>query len=175
MCSIWDTGITATKVLTHCGIWIHIIYSCILGRNFRAATTAVAAVPLHFDLLPLKKFHALLPQWPLCPACTYPALYNRYFAIFSCASFLSLLYFDNGLCYWDSDLLLVKHSWKSKWWVWVLPWYEPLETTTIMLFTSITAQSGDLAKLSLIQQSWRQERRSEKRWKTVATVVKTVW
>ncbi len=57
---------------------VSLIYSLWRGRNF---TAAMAAVPLHFGLLPIKKFHALWPQWLLCPIHICPALYYHYFTI----------------------------------------------------------------------------------------------
>ncbi len=50
---------------------------------------------------PFKKFYALRPQQPWCPASTCPVLCGHYiicFTISSCASPLSLQFLDTGVC-----------------------------------------------------------------------------
>ncbi len=68
------------------------------GRSFTAATTA----PSFWPFAPQKT------SSPAYPTRTCSALYYRYFAIFSCASLLSLRYLDTSVCCWDFDLLFIK-------------------------------------------------------------------
>ncbi len=95
-------------------VWLSL--ATILGQKFHAHW----AVHLLFGLLPLKKLHALQPQWPWCPTCTGPALHCHYFALSSIS-----------VCCGDSDFLLVKLCRNCERWANFYHWINQWESRNV--------------------------------------------